>query len=139
MRFFHVHIDKRVVSTSLLRRQPSCRDRVGAVYFGRWTAGTQVLAVYQANMGTSAARARTDAYMRSITREHVPLLDPTGVLCPYPSDAIIIKPPGFGLGRGNVTAAALECMQKRHGKGDLAKSLLLSHRARWELQRAALC
>jgi hypothetical protein len=91
---------------------------------------TQVEEQYQREMGIAAQQQRTDAYMRSHTLSGQALLDPTGHLHPYPSDSVLVKPAGFGLGRSSPEAVAK--VAKRHTglQGELQSSLLLPSKFR---------
>ncbi|WIA22675.1 hypothetical protein OEZ85_001086 [Tetradesmus obliquus] len=66
----------------------------------------QVEEQYQREMGIAAQQQRTGAYMRSHTLSGQALLDPTSRLHPYPSDSILVKPAGFGLGRSSPEAVS---------------------------------
>jgi hypothetical protein len=86
---------------------------------------------YQREMGIAAQQQRTDAYMRSHTLSCQALLDPTSHLHPYPSDSVLVKPAGFGLGRSSPEAVAK--VAKRHPglQKELQSSLLLPSKFRW--------
>jgi hypothetical protein len=91
----------------------------------------QVEEQYQREMGIAAQQQRTDAYMRSHTLSCQALLDPTSHLHPYPSDSVLVKPAGFGLGRSSPEAVAK--VAKRHPglQKELQSSLLLPSKFRW--------
>jgi hypothetical protein len=91
---------------------------------------TQVEEQYQREMGIALQQQRTDAYMRSHTLSGQALLDPTSHLHPYPSDSVLVKPAGFGLGRSSPEALAK--VAKRHPglQGELQNSLLLPSKFR---------
>jgi hypothetical protein len=91
---------------------------------------SQVEEQYQREMGIAAQQQRTDAYMRSHTLSGQALLDPTSRLHPYPSDSILIKPAGFGLGRSSPEAVSK--VARRHPGADsgLQSSVLLPSKLR---------
>lgn len=59
---------------------------------------------YQRQMGVTAQQQRTDAYMRSHTLTHQAILNPTSRVPVYPSEAVLVKPVAFGLGRASPEA-----------------------------------
>lgn len=81
-------------------------------------------------MGITAQQQRTDAYMRAHTLTHQAILDPTSRVPVYPSDAVLVKPVGFGLGRSS--PEAVRKVAAKHGQGavDLEDCLLLPSKYR---------
>jgi hypothetical protein len=74
----------------------------------------QVEENYQRQMGVTAQQQRTDAYMRAHTCTHQAILNPTSRVPVYPSDAVLVKPVGFGLGRSS--PEAVRKVAARHGQ-----------------------
>jgi hypothetical protein len=70
---------------------------------------------YQRQMGVTAQQQRTDAYMRAHTLTHQAILNPTSRMPVHPSEAVLVKPMGFGLGRSSLEA--VRKVAARHGKG----------------------
>jgi hypothetical protein len=91
----------------------------------------QVEEDYQRQMGITAAQQRTDAYMRTHTLTHQAILNPTSRVPVYPSDAVLVKPVGFGLGRAS--PEAVPKVAAKHGPGavDLQDCPLLPRQYRW--------
>jgi hypothetical protein len=85
---------------------------------------------YQRQMGITAQQQRTDAYMRAHTLSHQAILNPTSRMPVHPSEAVLVKPVGFGLGRSS--PEAVQKVASRHGKGavDLQDCLLLPSKYR---------
>lgn len=76
---------------------------------------TQVEENYQRQMGITAQQQRTDAYMRGHTLTKQAILNPTSRVSVYPSEAVLVKPVAFGLGRSS--PEALRKVTAKHGKG----------------------
>lgn len=93
----------------------------------------QVEENYQRQMGITAAQQRTDAYMRTHTLMHHAILNPTSRVPAYPSEAVLVKPVGFGLGRSS--PEAVRKVAAKHGPRavDLQDCLLLPSQHRWVL------
>lgn len=81
-------------------------------------------------MGIAAQQQRTDAYMRSHTLSGQVLLDPTSRLHPYPSQSVLVKPAGFGLGRSSPEAVSKVASKHPGMQQDPAGSLLLPSKYR---------
>lgn len=92
---------------------------------------TQVEENYQRQMGITAAQQRTDAYMRTHTLTHQAILNPTSRVPVYPSEAVLVKPVGFGLGRSSLEA--VRKVAAKHGARavDLQDCPLLPSQYRW--------
>lgn len=82
-------------------------------------------------MGITAEQQRRDAYMRSHTLSHQVLLDPTSRVPVYASDAVLVKPAGFGLGRSSPEILAKVAAKHAGQDLDLQDSLLLPRKYRW--------
>lgn len=74
----------------------------------------QVEEDYQRQMGVTAQQQRTEAYMLSHTLTKQALLNPTSRVPVYPSEAVLVKPVGFGLGRAS--PEAIRKVAAKHGK-----------------------
>lgn len=98
----------------------------------------QVEENYQRQMGITAAQHRTDAYMRTHTLTHQAILNPTSRVPVYPSEAVLVKPVGFGLGRSS--PEAVRKVAAKHGAGavDLQDCPLLPSQYRWGLACAGV-
>jgi hypothetical protein len=84
-------------------------------------AHAQVEENYQRQMGITAQQQRTDAYMRTHTLSKQALLDPTSRLPVFPSDAVLVKPAAFGLGRASPEAVVK--VAAKHAAGSAAELL----------------
>lgn len=81
-------------------------------------------------MGITAQQQRTDAYMRSHTLAHQAILNPTSRVPVYPSDAVLVKPVGFGLGRASPEAVRKVAARHAAGSVDLQDCALLPSKYR---------
>lgn len=91
----------------------------------------QVEEQYQREMGITAQQQRIDSYMRSRTVTGQAILDPTSRLHPYPSEAVVVKPAGFGLGRSSPEVVKKVARKHAGLQNDLHGSLLLPSKFRW--------
>lgn len=74
-------------------------------------------------MGPAAQQARTEAYMQAHTVGGVSMLDPTGRVQPFPSEAVVVKTRRFG--RGGAPEEVLQQQLQRLGDDTQPKQLLL--------------
>jgi hypothetical protein len=81
-------------------------------------------------MGIAAQQQRTDHYMRTHTVTGQSLLDPTSHLKPYPSESVLVKPAGFGLGRADPEQVRLVGSKHQGLQQDLQDSCLLPRKYR---------
>ncbi|DBA95272.1 TPA: Cilia- and flagella-associated protein 74 [Trebouxia sp. C0006] len=63
-------------------------------------------------MGAEAREKRIDRFMRSHTVGHQSILDPTGSLPVYPSQATLVKDWSFGMGKGTASAELIAKYQQ---------------------------
>jgi hypothetical protein len=90
----------------------------------------QVEEKYQRQMGVTAQQQRTDAYICAHTLTHQAILNPTSRVPVYPSDAVLVKPVGFGLGRCSPEAVRKVAARHGHGAVDLTDCPLLPSKYR---------
>ncbi|KAL0048978.1 hypothetical protein WJX82_003679 [Trebouxia sp. C0006] len=72
----------------------------------------QVEAQFAKEMGAEAREKRIDRFMRSHTVGHQSILDPTGSLPVYPSQATLVKDWSFGMGKGTASAELIAKYQQ---------------------------
>lgn len=82
-------------------------------------------------MGITAQQQRTDAYMRSHTLTHQAVLNPTSRVPVYPSEAVLVKPVAFGLGRASPEAVGKVAARHAAGSVDLQDCPLLPSKYRY--------
>eukprot|EP00879_Flechtneria_rotunda_P024114 GHRR01025558.1.p1 GENE.GHRR01025558.1~~GHRR01025558.1.p1 ORF type:complete len:485 (+),score=178.00 GHRR01025558.1:669-2123(+) len=89
-------------------------------------------------MGIAAQQQRTDAYMHTHTISGQALLDPTSRRQPYPSQNMVVKPAGFGLGRAGPEAISKVAARHPGTQATLADTVLLPSKYRNDMQADSL-
>ncbi|DBA92223.1 hypothetical protein WJX77_001787 [Trebouxia sp. C0004] len=99
---------KEAVINSQLQAEKQAHQRAVAAR----KAVQQVEAQFAKEMGAEAREKRIDRFMRSHTVGHQSILDPTGNLPVYPSQATLVKDWSFGMGTGTVSAELIAKYQE---------------------------
>ncbi|KAA6423269.1 MAG: flagellar associated [Trebouxia sp. A1-2] len=99
---------KEAVITSQLQAEEQAHQRAVAAR----KAVQQVEAQFAKETGAEAREKRIDRFMRSHTVGHQSILDPTGSLPVYPSQATLVKDWSFGMGTGTASAELIAKYQQ---------------------------